>query len=213
MKIIVVDYGLGNLYNLANAFQCCGQTVQLTRSVEALLEADALILPGVGAFGDGMARLKEWGLDKAIQSFAATQGTIMGICLGMQLLMDWSEEFGFHEGLGLIKGGVKHLKNIESFDKEAKVPHVGWNDIQIREKTHLLEGLTNRDMYFVHSYCAVTDDQSETLATVSYGGAELTAIIGKGNIYGCQFHPEKSSQNGIQILRNFINMVVEVADG
>jgi glutamine amidotransferase len=213
MQMIIVDYGLGNLYNLSNAFRYCGQEVRIGHDAQALLDADALILPGVGAFGDGMARLVGLGLDDAIRRFAHNGGPILGICLGMQLLMDWSEEFGFHKGLGLIKGGVKHLQRLEGFDLTAKVPHIGWNDIHLQQDSRFLEQILIRDMYFVHSYCAIPLNSLETLATVTYGNADFAAVIGKGKIVGCQFHPEKSSASGIQIVKNFIDVVQEEING
>lgn len=213
MQLIIVDYGLGNLYSLSNAFRCCSQEIKVSSDAKELLDADALILPGVGAFGDGMTRLIELGLDDAIRQFAGNGGPILGICLGMQLIMDWSEEFGFHKGLGLIEGGVKHMNSLEGFDHATKVPHIGWNDIQLKQESRLFNQISSKDMYFVHSYCAITLKSHETLATATYGNTEFAAIIGKENIYGCQFHPEKSSASGIQIMRNFIDMVQEEING
>lgn len=137
MNIIIVDYGLGNLYSLKNAFQYYGLHITSTQDVDIIQQADALILPGVGAFADGVARLKELNIGNAIRSFADGGGPILGICLGMQLLMDWSEEFGYHEGLGLIKGCVKSLRQfIDEKESNVKIPHIGWNDIQIKGKVN-----------------------------------------------------------------------------
>ena len=213
MQLNIVDYGLGNLYSLSNAFRYCGQEVKICSDAKELMGADALILPGVGAFGDGMTRLIELGLKDAIRKFGDNDGLILGICLGMQLLMDNSEEFGFHKGLGLIEGFAKHISTLEGFDSTTKVPHIGWNDIHLKQGSRLFDQISSKDMYFVHSYCAVTHNSHETLATVTYGNVEFPATIGRGNIYGCQFHPEKSSEGGIQIVKNYIDMVEEKING
>ncbi|MBI5240011.1 MAG: imidazole glycerol phosphate synthase subunit HisH [Elusimicrobia bacterium] len=207
MKLVVVDYGLGNLYNLGNAFARCGRTVEVSHDPAVLRAADALILPGVGAFGDGKRRLEALGLDAVIRSAAEAGAAILGICLGMQLLMDTSEEFGLHQGLGLIAGEVLHFHSHPAFDRSAKVPHMGWNDILPQREHPLLRGLAAPDMYFVHSYYARAADASQVLATARYGGVEFCSVVGRGRILGCQFHPEKSSASGLRLIENFIGMI------
>lgn len=208
MKIVIVNYDLGNLHSLENAFIFCGQQPVISRNPAELGQADALILPGVGAFGDGMRLLRSYGLDEAVLTFAEKRKPILGICLGMQLLMDNSEEFGMHDGLGLIAGTVRYFYNFDGFDGSCKVPSIGWNEIiPTTTKSPLLTGLTNYHMYFVHSLCVTTVNKNETIASASYGGINYSAVIAKGNIYGCQFHPEKSATAGLRIIQNFLNIV------
>jgi imidazole glycerol-phosphate synthase subunit HisH len=207
MKVSILDYGLGNLYSIVNAFQYCGQRVQITNDEKEILRSDILVLPGVGAFSAGMHCLKKSGLDRVIGRFANTKQRLLGICLGMQLLMSSSEEFGSSPGLGLIPGKVKLITNIGKFNNSAKVPHIGWNNIQVKRKHLLFNNIQNSAMYFLHSYCVVTDNDKNTLASVRYGDCEFSAVVAKGNIFGCQFHPEKSAENGLQIIRNFLALV------
>ncbi len=207
MIIAVVDYGLGNLYSLSNAFAHCGKEVIVTNNLQQLSESDALVLPGVGAFSDGMSKLQSLGIDKVLSSHALRDKLILGICLGMQLLLESSEEFGQHEGLGLIKGHVKYFHNMEKFKEDTKVPHIGWNEIGITRETPLTADVNHRDMYFAHSLCAVTTNAEDTLATVTYGSIKFATIIGHGSVFGCKFHPEKCSKNGLNIIKNFIDMV------
>jgi glutamine amidotransferase len=207
MIIAVVDYGLGNLYSLSNAFAHCGKEVIVTNDLQQLSESDALVLPGVGAFSNGMSKLQSLGIDKVLSSHALKDKLILGICLGTQLLLESSEEFGQHEGLGLIKGHVKYFQRINGFEKNTRVPHIGWNEIEITRETPLSADVNHRDMYFAHSLCAVTTHIDDTLAISSYGNIKFASVIGQGSVFGCQFHPEKSSINGIKIIQNFINMV------
>ena len=207
MIIAVVDYGLGNLYSLSSSFAHCGKEVIVTNDLQQLSESDALVLPGVGAFSDGMSKLQLLGIDKVLRSHASKGKLILGICLGMQLLLESSEEFGQHEGLGLIKGHTKYFQRINGFEKDTRVPHIGWNEIEITRETPLSADVNHRDMYFAHSLCAVTTNIDDTLAISSYGNIKFASVIGQGSVFGCQFHPEKSSINGIKIIQNFINMV------
>ena len=207
MTFTIVDYGLGNIYSLINAFEYCGQKCIVANNSPEILQAEALILPGVGAYGDGMARLRKQSLDKTIINFAKDNKPILGICLGMQLLLESSEEFGLHQGLGILKGHLKSFHKTDGFDGKSKVPLVGWNNIEIKHQTGLLDKLSNNDVYFVHSYCTIDTDPSETLATTIYGDVEYCAVVGRGRIFGCQFHPEKSADTGLQIIKNFISLV------
>ncbi len=207
MNIIAVDYGLGNLFSLYNAFDFCGTTLTISSAKDELLRADALVLPGVGAFGDGMTRLRKGGLDSIVIELARRGTPVLGICLGMQLLLEKSEEFGSHSGLGLISGEVKSFLNLEGFDRKCKVPHIGWNRIAVKPEAPLLDGLDGKGMYFIHSFCAVPVDQGDIAATAHYGGIEFCAVIRRGNLFGCQFHPEKSAEAGLHLIMNFIDIV------
>lgn len=203
MEILIVNYGLGNTQSIINAFKHCGARVEISDDPERIERARALILPGVGAFGDGMARLNEQKLDSAILSAAEADVPILGICLGMQLLMESSVEFGSHKGLGLIEGSVQYFHSFASFDKTAKTPNIGWCEIEPIGDAALLRNLTY-DMYFVHSLCVTTNDPSHTLAFTSYGNVRFSSVIARKNIFGCQFHPEKSGPGGLQLIENFL---------
>jgi|TARA_B100000315_G_C14558767_1_gene579496 glutamine amidotransferase len=206
MAIAVVDYGLGNLYSLSNAFAHCGKEVIITNNLQQLSESDVLVLPGVGAFSDGMSKLQSLGIDKILCSHASKDKLILGICLGMQLLLESSEEFGQHEGLCLIKGHVKYFHSLNGFKKNTRVPHIGWNELEIIRESPLTADINYRDMYFAHSLCVVTTNIDDTLATSSYGNIKFASVIGQGSVFGCQFHPEKSSSGGLTFISNFIEM-------
>lgn len=203
--IVVVDYGMGNLRSLLNAFEYLGVKVDLSDDPKVVCKASKLVLPGVGAFGDAMLNLHERNLIKALhESVAERRVPILGICLGMQLFASASEEHGYHQGLRLIAGKVVKLSpNISSL----KVPHVGWNEIELKTELHPifreLSSEAHRSFYFVHSYHAVCQNSDDVLASSNHG-QEFSAVIGHENIIGVQFHPEKSQDNGLQLLRNFI---------
>ena len=198
----IVDYGVGNLFSLCCSLKYIGEEASVTSSPDEIMAADRLILPGVGAFGDAAEKLRETGLDGVVKAFAATGKPLMGICLGMQLLFDESEEFGLHKGLGLIPGRVVPLDSLEGWDRRLKIPHIGWNQLKILKKEPLFANVNDGDcVYFVHSFCGVGCD--EALAAVTEYGAEITAAVQLGNVCGCQFHPEKSGQVGLKILRAF----------
>ena len=198
--IAVIDYGVGNLFSLCSSLQRIGADVTVTADPKVLEKADKLILPGVGAFADAAAKLRATGLDRVIKQLSSTGKPIMGICLGMQLLFEKSYEFGEHEGLGLLKGSVIPMEN--TIPAELKIPHIGWNALHFTRKSSLLRYIHENDcVYFVHSYYAV-DCADSVIATAEYG-KELTAAVEKGNIMGCQFHPEKSGTVGLSILRAF----------
>jgi glutamine amidotransferase len=206
----IVDYKMGNLASVINAFAKVGADAALESDPSKLEAYDKLILPGVGAFGDAMEHLKSNGMDEAVKAFAASGKPLIGICLGMQLLFDSSEEFGTTEGLGLIPGKIVAF-NEEKFDHPLKVPHMGWNEMfqvkseEGRVKSSLFTGLPNDFyLYFVHSFHAVCDDKY-TIGKTHYGYKFVSAVQ-NGNIYGIQPHPEKSHKNGLKIIENFAKL-------
>lgn len=201
--IALIDYGIGNLRSVEKAFNAVGAQVELTDNPALIGTADQIVLPGVGAFGDGMAGLRDRGLVDVITSTVAQGTPLLGICLGMQLLFEKSDELGAHTGLGLLPGSVKRFPELGQ-----KVPQTGWNQISFRRESPLIEGLNEGDYaYFNHShYCepALTED---SIAITEYG-LPYTSIVGRDRLYGVQFHPEKSQSVGLQILRNFVERCV-----
>ena len=202
--IAIIDYGVGNLFSLESSFGFIGEEAVVTSDPEVIAKADRLILPGVGAFEDAARKLRESGLDMVVIREAKAGKPLLGICLGMQMLFEKSYEYGEHEGLGLIKGSVKAIRDVVSDD--LKVPHIGWNSLQFgKEKSPLFKYLKEGDyVYFVHSYYGA-DCEDSVIATTEYG-ATLTAAVASGNVYGTQFHPEKSGDVGLAILRAFCEM-------
>ena len=201
--IAIIDYGVGNLFSLCSSLKKIGAEAVVTSDVEEIKKADKLILPGVGAFADAADKLRSSGLDEVIKEQVAEGKELMGICLGMQMLFEKSYEFGEHEGLGLLKGSVVPMEG--TIPAELKIPHIGWNALHFCKESKLLRYIKNDDcVYFVHSFYAVDCDES-VIATTEYG-KELTAAVQKGNIMGCQFHPEKSGEVGLNILRAFCEM-------
>ena len=198
--IAIIDYGVGNLFSLAHSLEAIGAEAIVTGEAAAILRADHVILPGVGAFGDAAAKLRETGLDSVVKD-AATRGVpVMGICLGMQLLLERSFEFGVHEGLGLIPGEVRPISEVIPGD--FKIPHIGWNRLDLVGRHPIFRDVKPGDcVYFVHSYYGANCAGS-TIATAEYG-ANLTAAVARGNVCGCQFHPEKSGDVGLGILKAF----------
>lgn len=200
--IAVIDYGVGNLFSLCRSLEAIGQQPVVTGDPALLRQADRLFLPGVGAFQDAIAKLRQTGLDQVIREEAAKGKPILGICLGMQLLFEESLEFGRWEGLGLIPGKVVPMEGVIPADY--KIPHIGWNALHFPQKDrHPLLGTVQEGdcVYFVHSFYAMDCDEA-VIATAEYG-AELTAAVARGNVMGCQFHPEKSGDVGLNILRTF----------
>lgn len=199
--IAVVDYGVGNLFSLQSSLQMLGADVYVTADETALHEASRIILPGVGAFGDAALKLQKKGLDVVLKREALSGKPFLGICLGMQLLFEKSEEYGEYEGLGLLKGRVVSMEG--KLPKELKIPHIGWNALKLsKPNSPLFRYIREGDcVYFVHSFY-VTGCNDSLLATAEYG-IDLTAAVGKGNLFGCQFHPEKSGKVGLSILRAF----------
>ena len=201
--IAIIDYGVGNLFSLVSSFKAIGVEAIVTDNEEIITAADKLILPGVGAYGDARRKLAETGMDKLILREAEKGKPIMGICLGMQLLFEKGCEYGTHQGLGLLKGEVVSMEGV--LPEGYKIPHIGWNGLIFKQKNPLFQYINDGDyVYFVHSYYARNCEDS-LLATAEYG-PELTAAVAKGNIYGCQFHPEKSGNVGLSILRSFCGL-------
>lgn len=202
--IAVVDYNMGNLRSVQNAFEKIGSGVTIIKDPDLIANYDKLILPGVGAFGDAMEHLKQYGMDEAIKAYAKSGKPMMGICLGMQLLLESSDEFGMHEGLGLIPGTVRRFDE-SKFQTPHKVPHMGWNELEITKETPLFKGLPKSFyLYFVHSYHA-SCDSAYTIGQTTYGYT-FTSAVQNENIFGLQPHPEKSHKNGLQILKNFTEL-------
>lgn len=198
--IAIIDYGVGNLFSLKSSFAAIGQEAVVTGDPDVIRSADRIILPGVGAFGDAAAKLRQSGMADVVKEQAALGKPIMGICLGMQLLFDKSYEYGEHEGLGLIKGAVRPIAEV--IDPALKIPHIGWNPLIIKKQSPLFRYLKEGDcVYFVHSYYAA--DCADSVTSVAEYSAELTASVESGNVCGCQFHPEKSGDVGLNILKAF----------
>ena len=202
--IAIIDYNMGNLASVKNAFDSLNEKVVVESDPDKLHTYDKIILPGVGAYGDAMEHLQQNGMDEAIQTYASSGKNLLGICLGMQLMFDKSQEFGEHRGLGLIEGEI--VKFDESkFTTPLKVPHMGWNKMFLHHHSELFRGLDESFyLYFVHSY-HVNTDPKYVIGSTHYG-YEFTSAVRKDNIYGFQPHPEKSHDNGLKILQNFINL-------
>ncbi|AOM81966.1 imidazole glycerol phosphate synthase subunit HisH [Salisediminibacterium beveridgei] len=197
----IIDYGMGNLHSVTKAVERLGRDCFLSESPEELAKADKLILPGVGAFRDGMEELNSRKLVAFIQQWIQDGKPLLGICLGMQLLFDESEENGSTQGLGILPGKVKKFPG-----GDYKVPHMGWNDLRFKQSGHpILNGLDGGHVYFVHSYFVKPDRAEILIASTEYGGELVTAVAGRKNVWGTQFHPEKSSTVGMTMLKNFID--------
>lgn len=200
--ITIIDYGMGNLASVSNAFAKLGYATVISSDPEQVAAADQVILPGVGAFADAMTNLKHWGLDEAIREICNKEVPLLGICLGLQLLFSESYENGVHKGLDIISGTVEKLR----IPLQYKVPHMGWNNLTINPASLIFKGLKTGDyFYFVHSYYVVPADAKVTAACSNYG-LDFTCAVEKGNIFAVQFHPEKSGRKGLQILKNFGEM-------
>jgi len=199
--ITIIDYGMGNLRSVQKAFERVGAQAVVINNPEALQDADALVLPGVGAFGDAMTNLRAAGLVGPILSAVGEGKPLLGICLGMQLLFEESEEMGCHQGLSLLPGRVRR------FAEGLKVPHIGWNQIHIRRPCPLLTGVRDGSFaYFVHSYYADPAEEEIVVAVTDYGPG-FASVVAQGRVFGIQFHPEKSQDVGLRILRNFVSLV------
>ncbi|MFE0559402.1 imidazole glycerol phosphate synthase subunit HisH [Paenibacillus sp. FSL W8-0187] len=199
MAIAIVDYGMGNLHSVSKAVERLGYKPLVTGEREEILAADGIILPGVGAFGDAMEQLRETSLDSVMKEAAESGKPLLGICLGMQLLFSRSEEHGKFEGLDILPGSVVRFTG-----GDYKVPHMGWNSLQFEKREHpLFAGLEEGHVYFVHSYHVLPEVQADLLAVTDYG-QPVTAIVGRDSVYGMQFHPEKSGELGMSLLRNFL---------
>jgi glutamine amidotransferase len=206
-RVVVIDYGIGNLLSVTRALTHVGAEVVLSSSPNEVANADRLILPGVGAFGDGMAGLAATGLLDTVRRYAECERPFMGICLGMQMMLDTSMEFGNHKGIGLIAGTVIPVPATTAEGKLHKIPHIGWNRLlpcADWRGTILDELPAHADTYFVHSFMADPVDPTHRLADCEYNGRRISAVIRRGHLYGCQFHPEKSGIVGLKMLSNFI---------
>lgn len=201
--IRIIDYGVGNLFSLRSSLRAIGIDADYTGDPAEIRKADKLILPGVGAFRDAREALRSTGLNRVVQEEAGKGKPLMGICLGMQMLFDKSYEYGEYEGLGLIPGEIVPIEG--RIPKELPIPHIGWNELALKQPSPLMKNTANGDyVYFVHSYYAETPAEY-VIATTEYG-VEMTAAVQKDNVYGCQFHPEKSSEVGLSILKAFCEL-------
>jgi glutamine amidotransferase len=211
ISVTVIDYGLGNLLSVSRALEHCGARVTITSDAAAILTSARVVLPGVGAFADGMAALQAKGLDAVVRQVAATGTPLLGICLGMQMLFDESEEFGTTAGLGLIPGRVVKIPATTTTGEPHKIPHIGWNELVLPAqcdswRSGLFSNVEPGEaVYFVHSFMAQPTSPMHRLADCSYGGIPISAAVGLNNIFGCQFHPEKSGEVGLRILKNFLD--------
>lgn len=201
--IRIIDYGVGNLFSLSSSLRAIGIDADYTGNPAEIRKADKLILPGVGAFRDAREALRSTGLDRVVQEEVGKGKPLMGICLGMQMLFDRSYEYGEYEGLGLIPGEIVPMEG--RIPKDLPIPHIGWNELMLKQPSPLMKNTANGDyVYFVHSYYAETPAEY-VIATTDYG-VEMTAAVQKDNVYGCQFHPEKSSEVGLSILKAFCEL-------
>ena len=209
-KITIIDYKCGNILNLARAIKFIGHEIEITHDEKKILNSSHVILPGVGAFGNAIKQLEKYNLRSIILEYTKSNKPLLGICLGMQILLTSSREFGIHKGLDLINGEVIKISNKRN--KEIKIPHVGWNDIYPNkdkkkwENKILKNDLIGKSFYFVHSFVAITKNPNSTIAISNYSGISIPAVVSVDNVFGCQFHPEKSSDDGLIILRNFCEL-------
>ena len=198
--IAIIDYGVGNLFSLKSSLAFIGEEAVVTSDIDVISKADRIILPGVGAFGDAAKKLYESGLDKVVKEEVKKGKPLLGICLGMQLLFEKSYEYGEHEGLGFIKGNVRFMEGV--IPDDLQIPHIGWNALKFTKPSKLYKYIKEGDcVYFVHSYFGA--DCEDSVTAVAEYGADLTASVENGNVYGTQFHPEKSGEVGMNILRAF----------
>ncbi len=213
--IAVIDYDVGNVKSIINALTKVGARALLSRDRDEILAADGVVLPGVGAYSHGMEKLQTYELVTIIEELAASDKPLLGICLGMQMLFEHSSEFGKTQGLGLIPGEVVGLKVLDSRYK--KIPHVSWNELHEPElgrwESTILDGINQQeDMYFVHGFVACPSERENILSTTTYSNNEFCSSVKRGNIYGCQFHPEKSSIEGLRVIRNFVGICEEISN-
>lgn len=205
--IVIIDYGLGNLFSLSNALRRFVARVVISNDPVVISSADKIILPGVGAFAEGMKGLREKKLVDIVRTFATSGKPILGVCLGAQLLLDEGYEYGKHEGLGVIPGAVREFSS--EVILRHKIPHIGWNsittDCMVNWAGTILSGTNDMsNVYFVHSYIMIPKNRDHILATAQYGGVDFCAVVRNGNVYGTQFHLEKSGEVGLEIIRNFV---------
>ena len=198
--VAIIDYGIGNLGSIKNAFDYLNEEAIITSNKDEILNASRVILPGVGAFYDAIKTFKDKGFDLVIKELIKKNTPILGICVGMQMLFEYSTEFGIHEGLNLLNG------HFELFDnKEYKIPEIGWNQVNVVKENNLLD-FNTKDLYFVHSYYLTNENKDDCIATTNYAGITYCSAVRKGNLYAVQFHPEKSGEVGLKILKNFCKL-------
>lgn len=206
--VVVLDYGIGNLLNVVRALEHCGASVQVIgRGGTAPVDAPRLVLPGVGAFGDGMAELRARGLDDVVRRHAETGRPFLGICVGMQMLFEASDEMGDHPGLGLLRGRVQAVPATGVDGQPHRIPHIGWRALEPCrdwQNTLLSDTQPGERVYFVHSYAPVPAEEGDRLADARYDGVRICAAVMRDNLYGCQFHPERSASPGLAMLRRFL---------
>jgi imidazole glycerol-phosphate synthase subunit HisH len=211
-NVTVIDYGIGNLLSITRGLEKCGANVVVTNSPDLIANADRLLLPGVGSFSKGMSELHKRNLVDPIKIFSEKKRPFMGICLGMQMMLSTSEEFGKHKGLNLIPGNVVSIPKTKKDGSTHKIPHIGWNELHCSDSTEncknaILKGIKQKKLvYFVHSFMVNPDQKKHIVASCDYNGRKLTSIICSDNLYGCQFHPEKSGLVGLKILENFCSI-------
>lgn len=210
MRVAIVDFGVGNIYSVRRAIEHCGGEVEVVSTGEQIESHDRLVLPGVGAFSSGMKELMGRGLDQPIVAHAAAGKPLLGICLGMQMLVEESHEFGHHKGLGLVGGSVKPVSAVGADGMPHKIPHVGWERVTATDhaaESRLLRGMgAGSYFYFVHSFSVQLTDPKHCIALASYDGVPIVAVMQSGSIFGCQFHPEKSGEAGLALLANFLSI-------
>lgn len=209
-EVVVIDYGMGNIFSVSRGLETCGANVVVTSDPKVIVSGSRVVLPGVGAFKDGISELRRRGLDDVVREVAARGVPLLGICLGMQMLLDESDEFGLTTGLGLIPGRVIQIPAKAADGLPQKIPQIGWNALLLSggrkdwEGTPLAQIHQGESVYFVHSFMAVPADPADRIADCAYGGLRVAAAIGRANVFGCQFHPEKSGNVGLRILRSFL---------
>ncbi|MFE8701582.1 imidazole glycerol phosphate synthase subunit HisH [Cytobacillus sp. FJAT-54145] len=204
----IIDYGMGNLFSVSKALERLGVPYFISNDKEKLMSADGLLLPGVGSFKDAMERLNEDGLTNMIKEYVGQGKPLLGICLGMQLLFEQSEENGLTKGLSLLPGEVKRFSGITKDGQSYKVPHMGWNKLSFSQSSPITANIDEDFVYFVHSYYVDTQDSEVVIASAEYD-VQVPAVVGRGNVFGMQFHPEKSSKLGMELLRNFTKLIEE----
>jgi imidazole glycerol-phosphate synthase subunit HisH len=210
IAVTVLDYGIGNQLNVLRALEHCGASVKVVQKASAAdIDAERMVLPGVGAFGDGMAELRERGFDDLVKRFAQTGRPFLGICVGMQVMFDASEEMGEHSGLGLLAGRVRAVPAQGTDGAPHRIPHIGWRPLEPTSpwaSTILADVQPLERVYFVHSFAADPQEDSVRLAHVDYDGVQICASVHSENLYGCQFHPERSAETGLSVLRSFLKL-------
>lgn len=213
-SVVVVDYGVGNLLSAQRAFARCGGEVSLSGDPRVVIAADRLVVPGVGAFAHCMRSLEACGLIDAVRTFAVSGRPMIGICVGMQMLFEGSEEFGRHPGFGFMPGWIRRIPDTDSSGMEHKIPHIGWNRLSIPSEvagdgwcgTILDDVSPGTEVYFIHSYTAWPENIRHRLADADYGGRRISAVVQRDNIFGTQFHPEKSGPAGLRIIDSFLRL-------